>query len=135
MKKLFLSLFLLLPMMSVAQDTDVKSDSVQTSIPELVVVSNPEFPGGQAAMYKFIQDNLQYPKDARKKRIEGRTICQFAVEEDGTLTDIIIFRSAGHPSLDEEALRVIQSMPKWIPGTKEGKYVRAKYVVPIKFKL
>ena len=95
----------------------------------------PEFPGGQEAMRQFIADNLTYPEDAREISVQGRTLIQFIVEKDGTLSNIEVARSVGHPSFDKEAVRVIKLMPKWKPGSQNGTIVRSKYTVPVTFKL
>ena len=93
----------------------------------------PEFPGGQQAMFQYIADNVVYPESARINGIQGRTICQFVVNKSGSLSDIKILKSSGNNELDEEAVNVIASMPKWIPGRSAGEIVRVKYSVPITF--
>lgn len=95
----------------------------------------PEFPGGQQGLFNYLSKNVHYPKIARQNKIEGRVICQFVVNKDGSIVDVEVVRSGGDPSLDKEAVRVIRSMPKWIPGQKDGKPVRVKYTVPLNFKL
>ena len=77
---------------------------------------------------------MKYPADAEKKKIEGRVIATFVVDKDGSITDAEIVRSV-YPSLDAEALRVINAMPKWVPGRQSGKAVRVKYTVPLTFSL
>ena len=67
--------------------------------------------------------------------IEGRVICQFVVDRDGTIEDVQVVKSGGHPSLDKEAVRVIKLMPKWKPGLQDGKPVRVRYTVPVNFRL
>lgn len=101
----------------------------------MVVEKMPEFPGGMEAMWKFISDHLNYPEEAREKNIEGRSIIQFIVEKDGTISNIEVVRSAGDKSLDKEALRVVRMMPKWKPGSQRDKIVRCKYTLPVSFKL
>jgi protein TonB len=101
----------------------------------IIVETMPEFPGGAQAMMRFISENIQYPPAAQEKGIQGRVICQFVIEKDGKVTDIQVVRSSGEPSLDKEAVRVINSMPKWKPGTQGGKPVRVKYTVPVNFRL
>ena len=101
----------------------------------LVVEHMPEYPGGVQTMMQFLSDNIKYPKDAQEKAIEGRVICQFIVEKDGSISNITIWRSSGNTSLDNEAIRVIQSMPKWKPGLQRGKPVRVRYTIPINFRL
>jgi len=101
----------------------------------VVVESMPEFPGGQQAMMRYIGENIKYPVIAQENGIQGRVICQFVIEKDGKVTDIQVVRSSGEPSLDKEAVRVINSMPKWKPGKQRGKPVRVKYTIPVNFRL
>lgn len=100
-----------------------------------VVEQMPEFPGGQQAMVKFISENLQYPVVAQENAIQGRVICQCVINRDGSIVDVVVVRSAGDLCLDNEAIRVIKSMPKWKPGKQKGKPVRVKYTIPINFRL
>lgn len=101
----------------------------------VVVETMPEFPGGKQAMFRFLSDNLKYPVIAQENGIQGRAICQFVVNKDGSIVEVEVVRSSGDPSLDKEAVRLIKSMPKWKPGRQRGKPVRVKYTVPINFKL
>jgi len=100
----------------------------------VVVEEQPEFPGGQAALMKFLSDNIRYPVIAQENGIQGRVICSFVVEKDGSITDVQVVRGVD-PSLDKEAVRVIQSMPKWKPGKQRGKPVRVRFTLPIVFRL
>jgi protein TonB len=100
----------------------------------LVVENMPEFPGGEAAMYKFIGNNMDYPRMAKESGISGRVFVTFVVERDGSVTDVQILRGIGG-GCDEEAVRVIKMMPKWTPGKQRGKPVRVQYRMPIKFTL
>ena len=95
----------------------------------------PEFPGGERAMFQYIQENLKYPKQALKKQIQGRSICQFIVEKDGSISHIQVVRSSGNKSLDRAAIRVIKTMPKWTPGRLQGKIVRTHYTLPVNFRI
>ena len=101
----------------------------------MVVETMPEFPGGQQALFKYLGENVKYPVIAQENGIQGRVICQFVVIKDGSIVDVVVVRSSGEPSLDKEALRVINSMPKWKPGKQRGKPVRVKYTVPVNFRL
>jgi protein TonB len=101
----------------------------------MVVESMPEFPGGQQALFKYLAENVKYPVIAQENGIQGRVICQFVVNKDGSIVDVVAVRSSGEPSLDKEAIRVIQSMPRWKPGMQRGKPVRVKYTVPVNFRL
>ena len=122
------------------QFVNAQTDTVPTQIEEeeagcILVEKMPEFPGGQAALFKFLSENVKYPKEAVKKGIQGRVICQFVVEKDGSISNVEVVRSGGHHLLDQEAVRVISIMPKWKPGTLRGKPVRVKYTVPVNFRL
>ena len=99
-----------------------------------VVEKMPEYPGGQAALFKKKKKNVKYPADAEKKKVEGRVLVTFVVNTDGSITDIEVVRKT-FPSLDAEAVRVISAMPNWIPGKQKGQVVRVKYTVPIMFRL
>lgn len=94
----------------------------------------PEFPGGQEALNRYLVRNIKYPLLAQENGIQGRVVCQFVVNSDGSIVDIAVVRGV-EESLDKEAIRVIQSMPKWTPGRQGGKSVRVKYTLPIRFKL
>lgn len=99
-----------------------------------VVENMPEYPGGMAAMMKFLAKNIKYPIEAQKAKVEGRVIAQFIVNTDGSTSDYKIVRNVC-PELDAEAIRVLSLMPKWTPGTQRGKAVRVKYTVPVTFRL
>ena len=99
-----------------------------------VVEQMPEFPGGQTELLRWISEHIHYPIYAEKNGIQGRVICTFVVERDGSVTDIQVARSID-PSLDAEAVRVLSQMPNWNPGKQNGSPVRVKYTVPITFKL
>lgn len=100
----------------------------------VVVEEQPEFPGGNAAMMKFLSDNIRYPVIAQENGIQGRVICNFVVERDGSITDVQVVRGQD-PSLDREAIRVIQQMPKWKPGKQRGSSVRVRFTLPVVFRL
>ena len=92
------------------------------------------FPGGEAAMYKWIVDNLKYPEECKAKGIQGRVYVQFVVNEDGSLSDAKILRSPDK-ALSQEAIRVVKAMPKWKPAQNKGKVVRSYFRLPFSFKL
>ena len=94
----------------------------------------PEFPGGDKELFKYVQATIKYPTEAYEQKIEGRVIVQFVVEKDGSISNVKVVRHV-HPLLDEEAVRVIENMPKWEPGRQRGKAVRVKYTVPVSFKV
>lgn len=112
----------------------VKVEEEDTEVVFMVVESMPSFPGGDAALFKYLSDNIKYPVIAQESGIQGRVICQFVVNRDGSIVDIEVVRSVDR-SLDAEAVRVIQSMPKWTPGKQRGKTVRVKYTLPVNFRL
>lgn len=99
-----------------------------------VVETMPTFPGGDQALFKFLSDNIRYPVIAQENGIQGRVICQFVVNRDGSIVDVEVVRSVD-ASLDREAIRVIKSMPNWKPGMQRGKAVRVKYTLPVNFRL
>lgn len=94
----------------------------------------PQFPGGASKLFEYLASNIQYPAEAENANIQGRVIVSFVVEKDGRVTEPQVKKSVA-PSLDAEALRVIGSMPKWIPGRQDGEAVRVKYTVPLNFRL
>lgn len=99
-----------------------------------MVEQMPTFPGGNAELMKYIADHMKYPTIAQENGTQGRVICQFVVGKDGQVRDVVAVRSLD-PYCDKEAIRVIKSMPPWIPGKQNGKAVAVKYTVPIVFKL
>ncbi len=99
-----------------------------------VVEEMPEFPGGAAKMMEYIQKNMKYPLMARESDIQGRVFVNFVVEPDGSISNVTVMRGIGG-GCDEEALRVVNSMPKWKPGKQRGSAVRCSFTVPIIFKL
>lgn len=99
-----------------------------------VVEEMPEFPGGSAKLMEYIQKNIKYPMMARESDIQGRVFVNFVVEPDGSISNVAVLRGIGG-GCDEEAVRVVNSMPKWKPGKQRGSAVRCAYTVPIIFKL
>ncbi|MDD3320532.1 MAG: energy transducer TonB [Paludibacter sp.] len=96
-----------------------------------VVEEMPQFPGN---IFKFLSENIHYPIIAIENNVQGQVICQFLVNKDGTIDDISVIRGVDR-NLDKEAIRVIQSMPKWNPGKQRGKAVKVRYTLPITFRL
>ncbi len=93
----------------------------------------PEFPGGMKALMTFIAQNVKYPAEARNAGVEGKAYVNFVVETDGSISNAKILQSAGNVYLDNEALRVVNSMPKWKPGKVKGKAVPVKFTLPVNF--
>ena len=114
---------------------EVVEEEEEEQVIFMVVETMPEFPGGQQALFKYLSENVKYPVIAQENGIQGRVVCQFVVNKDGSIVDVEVVRSGGDASLDKEAVRVIKSMPKWNPGKQRGKAVRVKYTVPVNFKL
>ena len=94
----------------------------------------PQFPGGQELLLKYLADNIKYPASAVKAKKQGRVIVTFIVQKNGSVTHAKIAKSID-PELDAEALRIVKGMPKWTPGTQNGKPVSVRYMVPVKFSL
>ena len=93
----------------------------------------PTFPGGMGAVMQYLSTNIKYPMEAENKGIQGRVICTFIVGADGSISNVKVSRSVD-PLLDNEAVRVIKSMPKWNPGKINGKPCRVKFTLPVTFK-
>lgn len=100
-----------------------------------VVEQQPEFPGGESAMYKWISQNLIYPKEAVNNGLMGKVIVQFIVEKDGSITAVSVIRDAVGAGAGLEAKRIIEKMPDWKPGRQNGKNVRVQFTIPISFNL
>ncbi len=98
-----------------------------------VVEEMPKFKGGDAKLMEFLMMNMKYPESAIKAKQQGRAIVGFVVRKDGTVSDVYIEKSTGYDVLDNEAMRVVKSMPAWEPGKQKGKPVNVKYFVPITF--
>ncbi len=94
----------------------------------------PQFPGGTNDLFQFLRDNLIYPEDAIDNGIQGTVVVKLVVSETGHISDMKILRSL-HPSCDKEAIRLIKSMPDWIPAKQNGKEVSVYYTMPVRFKL
>ena len=99
-----------------------------------VVEKQPEFPGGTAELFKYLSKAIKYPVIAQENGIQGRVVCSFVVNRDGSIVDIQVMRGVD-PSLDKEAIRVISEMPKWKPGEQRGKPVRVRFILPVQFRL
>ncbi|MBR6931401.1 MAG: energy transducer TonB [Bacteroidales bacterium] len=108
--------------------------AVDEGEPYMIVEQMPEFPDGEEAMMQYIAEQVKYPAEAKKAGAYGRVFIGFIVEPDGSLSDIKVLRGMGY-GCDEEALRVVKSMPKWQPGMHRGKAVRVQYLVPVNFRL
>ena len=98
-----------------------------------VVEEYPEFIGGEAKLFEYLGKNIQYPEMAKENGIQGKVYVKFLVWKDGTIRDVKVARSV-HKTLDNEAMRVVKTMPKWKPGKQRGKLVKCYITIPIKFK-
>ncbi len=124
------------------QATDRKEDDtelIEGEMPDedllgIVLEESASFPGGEEALYKYLDEHIQYPAEAKREGISGRVYISFTVDTDGTVCDAVIRRDIGG-GCGQEVLRVVQGMPKWIPGKQSGKKVRSSYALPISFSL
>ena len=117
-----------------AEDTAQIKNVESTEKTFEVVEQMPTFSGGDAALMKYLSENIKYPKAAEKAGEQGRVVVNFIVEKDGAISNVNVVRSVT-PTLDAEAVRVIKAMPKWVPGKQDGQSVRVKYNVPVSFRL
>ena len=129
-------MMLMMPVTTIQAETATATVSLQQKKnkvydqPEVL----PEFPGGMQKLMEYLITSVKYPAEAQKKSIQGRVFVQFIVEKNGTISHLEISKTT-HPLLDNEALRVVESMPKWTPGKVKGKAVRTSMTLPISFKL
>ncbi|MBQ6237192.1 MAG: energy transducer TonB [Bacteroidales bacterium] len=115
--------------------TDVGTEEVVEEEEIFVFVEEyPSYPGGEEALYKYLSQNIQYPDVARDNNITGTVVIRFVVEKDGSITKAAIAREIGG-GCGKEALRVVNSMPKWKPGKQSGKAVRTEFTLPVQFQL
>lgn len=126
----------------ISEDTEIEiidigsdeDEEVEDAQVFMVVEQMPSFPGGDAALMKYLGDNVKYPAIAQEHGIQGRVYVSFVVSKDGTIRDVTVGRSVD-PALDNEAIRVVKTMPKWTPGKQRGKSVNVKYMLPVNFVL
>jgi len=116
------------------QNKVIVEEKVDDEKPFEVVEQAPSFPGGLAELNKFLSDNIRYPVIAQENGIQGRVIIKFVVSKTGDISDIQVIRGVD-PSLDREAVRVVQAMPKWIPGRQRGQAVPVYFTLPVVFRL
>jgi protein TonB len=109
---------------------DFEEDDIFSNPSEI----KPSFPGGDSALNKFLYSNIDYPIKASENGIQGKVFLTFVIETDGSITDVKTLRGIGG-GCDEEAIRVVKMMPKWIPAKLRGKVVRVQFNLPVKFKL
>lgn len=114
-------------------DENHQADAEKEKVYE-VVEQMPVFPGGDAELFKYISQHIQYPADCIDECIQGRVIVNAVIQKDGTVGDVKVKRGK-HPSLNAEAVRVIKALPKFKPGMMNGQAVNVYYLIPINFKL
>ncbi len=113
---------------------EIEEEDIQEAEIFTIVEEMPDFPGGTQKLADYLAKNIKYPQMARESGIQGRVFISFVVEPDGSVSNINVMRSLGG-GCDEEAVRVVKSMPKWKPGKQRGKPVRVSYILPVNFKL
>jgi len=119
------------------EEKEVKTQVIEQKVEAevfLIVEEPPTFPGGEAALYKWLGENLKYPEEAKELGIQGRVFVAFVVEPDGSTSNVVVKRGIGG-GCDEEAVRIVKAMPKWAPGKQRGQPVRVQFNLPIKFTL
>lgn len=137
MKTLFLFIALLFGggLSAQTDSLDASNDPrLKTANGSAVLNADPQFPGGVEAFRKFLNQHMQYPKQAMEEGQSGRVYVKFTVDEKGNIRDIVLLKRAGH-GFDEEALRLFNMMPKWLPAIQNGKYSKAYLNYPIDFKM
>ena len=113
-----------------------RPDEAEENETEIFITAEvmPTFPGGLAALYKHIAANVKYPESARENSLSGKVYVQFVINQKGEVENAVIYRGID-PLLDREAIRVVQSLPRWNPGTQRGKPVKVQFTMPINFQL
>ena len=112
---------------------EVEEEEVQEQEIFQIVEEMPSYPGGEQKLMEYVAKNIKYPQIARETGIQGRVFVGFVVEPDGSVSNVKVLRGIGG-GCDEEAVRVVKSMPKWKPGKQRGKAVRVSYMLPVNFK-
>ena len=110
------------------------ADESATPLDFRIVEQIPQFPGGMAAFTRWLNENIRYPEEARRKKIEGKVVVSFVIGTNGKVSDHKVEKAA-NPLLDKEALRVLSLMPDWKPGMEKGKPCRTLFAIPIVFQL
>lgn len=135
MKKISFALFLFVSLILAANAQEPATVPDTTEAVFNYVAKMPEFPGGNAALNQYLTTHLTYPSAARAAGAEGTVLVQFVVEKDGSISNVKTVLPV-YPSLDEEAMRIVRGLPKWIPGEdSNGNKVRVYYNIPFRFQL
>jgi protein TonB len=117
-------------------EIELPKQEVDEPMDGFAVHKMPSFPGGDAEMFKWIYKHIQYPDQAREAGISGPVVLQFVIGKDGSIGDIVVVKTpAGGAILGKEAIRVVQSMPKWSPGEANGRAVKVRFTLPLRFEL
>ena len=111
-----------------------RENSTKSKLSQIVVRTDPEFPGGQSAWNKFLRKKIRYPKEAAQLGIQGEVGLTYTVESDGQLSNIRVTKGV-HPALDAEAIRIIKASPNWISATKSGRNIDKEITIEIRFRL
>ena len=153
MKQYLCTILFLLPFLCFSQevkekhatsDSAISAETPKDSVIEdsvtlgILIEEKAEFPGGEAALNKFIYKNIKYPSMARELNVQGRVFISFVVEKDGSITDVKPIKRKSEQlgyGLEEEAMRVIKLMPKWKPATQNGKKVKMRFTLPVLYRL
>jgi protein TonB len=130
--KTFQLLLLLLPAACLAQTDSLPVAPPETETIWMVVEEMPQFPGGRPALEKYLHENLRYPGEARQAGVKGTVYIGFVVCRDGSICNPQVMRGIGY-GCDQEALRLIREMPRWLPGKQRGQPVLVRYSLPIRF--
>ena len=133
MRKIIYSSLCAVLLLSFCQKNAIAQDD-QTIYNFVSMETPPTYPGGMVSFYKFLGENVKYPKQAKDENIQGNVFVSFTIEKDGSLNDIVVNKPLGGGT-DEEAVRVLKLSKKWNPGVQNGKVVRVKYNLPIRFKI
>ena len=123
---------LLLPCTSMAQDPSKQTEDSSATFS--IVETLPQFLGGEAALFRYLERHLVYPEEAIRAGVQGSVHVMFTVTADGRVDQVEVLRGV-HPSIDAEIIRVVSSMPDWTPGTQHGKPVNVRYTMPVQFSL
>lgn len=137
MKKILSIVVLILACGALCAQVRIESNSTADSTGDeifTVVENDPEFPGGMEALYRYLASNIKYPEQAKAENLQGRVFVSFVIEKDGSVSNIKVLRDIGG-GCGEEAIRVVQNMPKWKPGRQRGRRVRTQFQLPIYFNI
>lgn len=118
------------------QESNTKKSTIKAEAPSVFtyVEQMPEYAGGETEMLLFIKENLKYPEEALEEGLEAKVYVKFVVDENGAISNVISVRPAGN-GFDEEAIRVVESMPEWKPGKQNGRAVKVHFQIPIRFSI